>query len=190
VDRHNAAAIFRTAEAFGVQEVWEVMSPMIKVRYHGTTQTNNTMSNTDSGAGIGKGAEKWLTIRKFADTAACIAELRRLGCEIWATDLGRGAQCIHPLAGIAADSSTATTTTSSSTNTPADADDQPQLLQMPPAGKRLAVVMGRELDGVSAQMLEEADRRIYLPMVGFTESFNLSYGARFPTEIYTRGLLA
>ncbi|TAH37881.1 MAG: TrmH family RNA methyltransferase [Planctomycetota bacterium] len=39
---------------------------------------------------------------------------------------------------------------------------------------RLAIVIGREADGVSAEMLAAADRRVYLPMQGFTGSFNLS----------------
>eukprot|EP00963_Diacronema_lutheri_P001116 scaffold73_cov337-Pavlova_lutheri.AAC.11 len=39
---------------------------------------------------------------------------------------------------------------------------------------RFAVVFGRESDGVSSQMLQAADRRVYLPMRGFAESFNLS----------------
>ncbi|KAG2432545.1 hypothetical protein HXX76_008890 [Chlamydomonas incerta] len=44
-------------------------------------------------------------------------------------------------------------------------------IQLPP---RLAVVMGREADGVSAEMLEAADRRVCLPMYGYNDSFNLS----------------
>ncbi len=39
---------------------------------------------------------------------------------------------------------------------------------------KVAIVMGREVDGVSQEMLTAADERIYIPMVGFTESFNLS----------------
>lgn len=39
---------------------------------------------------------------------------------------------------------------------------------------KLAIVIGRESDGVSQEMLREADKRIFLPMYGFTESFNLS----------------
>jgi tRNA C32,U32 (ribose-2'-O)-methylase TrmJ len=39
---------------------------------------------------------------------------------------------------------------------------------------KLAVVMGREADGVSQAMLQAADLRVYLDMFGFTESFNLS----------------
>lgn len=80
------------------------------------------------------------------------AALRAESIEIWATDLSPGAVCMHPRAG----------------------DEAAGGLALPPDGKRLAVVMGRELDGVSETMLAEADRRVYLPMVGFTESFNLS----------------
>lgn len=46
--------------------------------------------------------------------------------------------------------------------------------ELSPLPEKLAIVMGRESDGVSRLMLEEADRRIYLPMHGFTESYNLS----------------
>lgn len=44
-------------------------------------------------------------------------------------------------------------------------------LAVPP---RLALVIGREADGVSAELLAAADRRLYLPMHGFSASFNLS----------------
>lgn len=40
--------------------------------------------------------------------------------------------------------------------------------------ERLALIIGRESDGVSKVMLEAAEKRIFLPMYGFTESFNLS----------------
>jgi len=43
-----------------------------------------------------------------------------------------------------------------------------------PLPDKVAIVMGRESDGVSQEMLEEADKRVFLPMFGFTESFNLS----------------
>ena len=43
--------------------------------------------------------------------------------------------------------------------------------QLPP---KLALVIGREADGVSPAMLKSCDRKVYLPMHGFTESFNLS----------------
>ncbi len=41
----------------------------------------------------------------------------------------------------------------------------------------MALVFGTELGGLSATALEEADEQIYIPMYGFTESFNISVGA-------------
>jgi tRNA C32,U32 (ribose-2'-O)-methylase TrmJ len=40
-----------------------------------------------------------------------------------------------------------------------------------------AVIFGNELDGVSETAKELADGKVYLPMSGFTESFNLSVSA-------------
>ncbi|KAG2851908.1 hypothetical protein PC114_g28836, partial [Phytophthora cactorum] len=39
---------------------------------------------------------------------------------------------------------------------------------------RLAIVIGRETNGVSPEMLRAAHRRVYLPLFGFSESLNLS----------------
>jgi tRNA C32,U32 (ribose-2'-O)-methylase TrmJ len=41
----------------------------------------------------------------------------------------------------------------------------------------MALVIGRETDGVSKEMLEAADKRVYLPIYGFSESLNLSVAA-------------
>ncbi len=46
-----------------------------------------------------------------------------------------------------------------------------------PLPRKLALFFGREADGVSAEALAAAERRLYLPMAGFTESFNLSVSA-------------
>ncbi len=43
--------------------------------------------------------------------------------------------------------------------------------------KPTAIVFGNERDGVSEEMLELADRRVILPMVGFVRSFNISVAA-------------
>jgi tRNA (guanosine-2'-O-)-methyltransferase len=49
-----------------------------------------------------------------------------------------------------------------------------RLAPLPP---KVALFFGREADGVSAETLAAAERRLYLPMAGFTESFNLSVSA-------------
>jgi tRNA (guanosine-2'-O-)-methyltransferase len=43
--------------------------------------------------------------------------------------------------------------------------------------EKLAVVMGNESDGVSQEALQLADQKVYIPMVGFTESMNISVSA-------------
>lgn len=48
-------------------------------------------------------------------------------------------------------------------------------LEIPPA--KLAVVFGREADGVSAEMIAAADKLVYFPLQGFSESLNLSVSA-------------
>ena len=42
---------------------------------------------------------------------------------------------------------------------------------------KLAVVMGNELRGASGQAVQLADELVHIPMVGFTESFNVSVSA-------------
>jgi len=145
VDRSNAAAIFRTCESLGVQEIWEIASSIEKRK--GWKEEGNKKGEN---AGGGLGAEKWLTLKRFPDTASCIAQLRQMRVQIWATDLGPGSHCLGE-----------------------DLDERRQPCLKLPDGK-VAIVMGREVDGVSQEMLTAADERIYIPMVGFTESFNLS----------------
>ncbi|OYT49408.1 tRNA (guanine-N2)-dimethyltransferase [Thermoplasmatales archaeon ex4484_36] len=63
-----------------------------------------------------------------------------------------------------------------------------------------AVVVGKELEGVSQEALEEADECIVIPMVGFVQSFNVSvataivlyeaYRQRERAGMYSRARLA
>ena len=93
---------------------------------------------------VTKGSHRWLTRRIFDSIEECIAALKEEKVEIWSTDLGP-------------DAIELTT---------------PEVLR--PFPERVAIVVGRELQGVSEKLLEVSDRRIFLPMHGFTESFNLS----------------
>jgi len=93
---------------------------------------------------VTKGSHLWVSRRSFPGIEECIAAVREEGMTLWATDLNDGAD---EIAG------------------PAD---------LQPFPERVALVIGRELQGVSDEILEAADRRIYLPMSGFTESLNLS----------------
>lgn len=46
-----------------------------------------------------------------------------------------------------------------------------------PLDKKVALVFGTELQGLSSEALENADAYIQIPMFGFTESFNISVSA-------------
>jgi tRNA (guanosine-2'-O-)-methyltransferase len=46
-----------------------------------------------------------------------------------------------------------------------------------PVDKKIAVVMGNELKGTSSYAIDHADQKIFIPMHGFTESFNISVSA-------------
>jgi len=43
-----------------------------------------------------------------------------------------------------------------------------------PFPRRMAIVLGREATGPSQEMLDAADRTVYLPQYGFGDSFNVS----------------
>ena len=93
---------------------------------------------------VTKGSHHWLSQHKFETIPDCIAALQQGGYAIWATDLS-----------------------SQATELGCGED-------LRPFPEKVAIVVGREADGVSPEMLAAADRRLYLPMQGFTESFNLS----------------
>ncbi|MEM9799685.1 MAG: RNA methyltransferase [Planctomycetota bacterium] len=93
---------------------------------------------------VTRGSHLWITRRFFREIGDCIDAAREEGLELWVTDLDDGAIEV---------------------TSPAD---------LAPFPERVAIVIGREMAGVGPELREAADRRIYLPMHGFTESFNLS----------------
>ncbi|KAI9918965.1 hypothetical protein PsorP6_011575 [Peronosclerospora sorghi] len=107
-------------------------------------KTHLDKTKKTSGKKITKNCAIWLTVREFSSIAACLEALGASGTTIWVTDLSPKAE-------------------------PLTADNKPN--ELPP---RLAIVIGRETDGVSNEMLRAAHRRVYLPLFGFSESLNLS----------------
>jgi len=75
----NAAALLRTADAFGVQHVWSVSHP------HGRQRRSRSVT---------RGSEQWLSLRSFASSEECVEELVREGCELWVSDLSAEAEDI------------------------------------------------------------------------------------------------
>lgn len=54
------------------------------------------------------------------------------------------------------------------------AEDGISIHDLDPTGGRIAVVFGNELHGVSPHTLSQCDKKVRIPMYGFTESLNIS----------------
>ncbi|GIL48456.1 hypothetical protein Vafri_4975 [Volvox africanus] len=147
-DNQNYLACLRTAEILGVQNVWIVLSPR--------GMKNEALGGAD-GADDGF-VDKGELSRKRGRIARCSSQW--LDIRTFATT----AECI---AALHADRREIWATDLAQTALLLDGTD----MTLP---QRLAVVMGREADGVSQEMLNAAHKRVCLPMYGFNDSLNLS----------------
>ncbi|MDB0615540.1 RNA methyltransferase [Tenacibaculum dicentrarchi] len=128
---HNASAVVRSCDVFGVQDVYAIENRFTnKVSRH-----------------VAKGSQKWLNINRYKEdgdnTKACLQDLRAKGYQIIGT----------------------TPHTDSCVLSDFDVT------------KKSAFVFGAEKDGISDYIKQEADGFLKIPMVGFTESLNISVAA-------------
>ncbi|MFH1296670.1 MAG: RNA methyltransferase [Bacteroidota bacterium] len=128
---HNASAVLRSCDCFGVQDV------------HIIENKNKYEVNPD----IALGSAKWLKLIKYNqkenNTTSCLTRLKEQGYQIVAT-------------------------------TPHKDDFTPEEF---PLEKKFALLFGTELQGLTSEALHLADNFIRIPMVGFTESLNISVSA-------------
>ena len=124
---HNASAVIRSCDIFGVQE-----AHVIEKRFGHTLDKE-----------IAMGAEKWVDVQRYKNTHDCIQNLKDKGYKIIAT-------------------------------TP-HANDC--LLDDFKVDERIALFFGTEKNGLSEEVLQQADGFLKIPMFGFTESFNISVSA-------------
>ena len=128
---HNASAILRTCDIFGVQDLHTVENKYI-----------NRVSKY-----VAKGSQKWITSKRYKsdgnNTQICFDNLREKGYQIIATSPHNNS-C---------------------------------LLQDFDITKKTAFVFGEETEGISDFVKENADGFLNIPMVGFTESLNISVAA-------------
>lgn len=127
-DRGNISAVMRSAEAFGFYKMHII----------------ETCEKFKESQRVTQGADKWLDIYRWKNTASCFKNLKSAGFKIYTTHLSEEAQHIEDL----------------------DFENH-----------KIAVVLGNEKEGVSKEALELADGNVLLPMVGFTQSFNISVAA-------------
>ena len=106
-------------------------------------------------------AVEWLEVKEFETTRECIDDLKSNGYQIWSTDLSQVAVCLTREALLQESSSSSSSSSSSTTTTNIIPD-------------KLAIVFGTEAVGVTTEMLNASDKRVYLPLRGFADSLNLS----------------
>ncbi len=129
---HNASAVLRTCDCFGLQDVH-----VIENRYSYNINPYVT-----------RGASKWVDIYRYNDehrnnTEACYQALKEKGYKIYATSPGKHSQNIGNIE----------------------------------SNNKIALILGSEHDGLSDYALQYADEQVHIPMVGFTESYNISVTA-------------
>ncbi len=128
---HNASAVVRTCDIFGVQDIHAIENKYTnKVSRH-----------------VAKGSQKWLNIKRYREdgdnTTACLNHLKKEGYQIIGT-------------------------------TP---HNNSCMLQEFDITKKSAFVFGEEAEGISDIVKDNADGFLKIPMVGFTESLNISVAA-------------
>lgn len=121
---HNASAVIRSCDVFGIQS-----AHIIEQKYGKRLDEK-----------IAMGAQKWVTTFRYNDTKSCIENLRAQGYKIIATTPHLQA-------------------------TPLNEFDIRQ---------KSAFFFGTEKFGLSEAVLSDADGYLTIPMVGFTESLNIS----------------
>lgn len=126
---HNASAVVRSCECFGVQNLHVI-------------ENRNTFTRSISTTA---GSDKWINITRWNKTAnkntePCIKHLKEHGYKLAALTLSPSAIPLNELE-----------------------LDQPT-----------ALCIGTERQGLSETVHDLADTHVYIPMHGFTQSFNLS----------------
>ncbi|TDD98745.1 TrmH family RNA methyltransferase [Flavobacterium cellulosilyticum] len=135
---HNASAVMRSCEVFGIQEL-----NVIEQRYGKSIDKE-----------IAMGAQKWVDINTFDSVTSCVDTIKNKGYQIIAT-------------------------------TPHENDCELEDFDIT---KPSALFFGTERDGLSQEILQKADGFIKIPMVGFTESLNISVSASIIIQNLTRRL--
>lgn len=140
---HNASALVRSCDVFGVQEMHVIEN---NYQFYASRM-------------VAKGAQKWIDFNMYNqqninNTIACIDNLKSKGYQVIAT-------------------------------TP---HNESCVLQDFDISKKSAFFFGVEKSGLSNEVLENADGYLKIPMVGFTESLNISVAAAIILQNVTERL--
>ena len=128
---HNASAVLRSADCFGIQYIHAIESRHIyKVSED-----------------VAMGSSNWISLKRYNgkenNTIDCLKKLKSDGFRIVATTPHKNDCDIKEL----------------------------------PVEEKFVLVFGTEQEGISQEVFNLADEFVKIPMVGFTESFNISVSA-------------
>jgi tRNA (guanosine-2'-O-)-methyltransferase len=129
-DPHNAAAIMRSCDALGIQDVWLVFKEEAAYNPRRIGKSSSSSAN------------KWLSFKTFKSTEECCRELVARGYVSVATVLDNPTDVLDTFDGA--------------------------------RYERVALWVGNEHRGLSAEARAHAAHRITLPMRGMVESLNVS----------------
>ncbi len=124
---HNASAIVRSCDVFGIQELH-----LVEGRFGKRIDKN-----------IAMGAQQWVDIKSYRSSEECMESLRANGYRIVATVPEERGLRLHEFK----------------------------------ISHKTALFFGTEKEGLSAAVMEQADEFVQIPMVGFSESLNVSVSA-------------
>ncbi len=82
-DHHNIAAVMRTSDAVGIQDIYVLNTRIPKHEYFGFQSSRS--------------ANRWVTIHQFDNAAACFSELRKKYDLIYATHLGESSLSVYDI---------------------------------------------------------------------------------------------
>lgn len=140
-DPHNAAAVWRSADAFGFGKIYIIFDQ------------EKIFNPKKVGKASSSSANKWLDFEIFKSTEECYKKLKKDGYKIYVTVLDAEASKLQ---------------TSNFKN------------------KKNAFVFGNEHRGVSKFAADNADEKVYIPMMGMVQSLNLSVTAGIMMWEYQR----
>ncbi len=87
-DPHNIAAVLRSCESVGMQEVY-ILNTQIP--------PHKKKLGKEIGFRSGSGAAKWLTIHEYNDTATCVHDLRKHFAKIYTTAFSHDAKDLYEM---------------------------------------------------------------------------------------------
>ncbi len=127
-DSFNMAAVLRTCEGMGLQEVHVIRNKDVP---------------WSPNSKVTQGCDKWLDLTRYDDFASCYQALKTRGFSVLASAIKPGATSLFELK----------------------------------FDTKIAMVFGNERFGVSDEVLSHCDGTFWIPMRGFTQSFNISAAA-------------